>query len=107
MAKQRNSTGKDSDFVKIFEYYVNTEGIRGKTKLTPAKRNLIYVYDLMHKKHPKWGLSAAAENLAHLFISEDGESRRGMVELWRGLLSQLRQESANIDVGSQNNNQKP
>lgn len=103
--KFREGTGqqKESDFREIFKFFVSQEGIRGKTKLTPALRNMIYTYDLMHKKHPSWGCDKAAENLAVLLISEEGESRRGMIDLWRGLLSQIRQESVSIDA---TNNEK-
>ncbi len=59
---------------------------------------MIYVYDMLHKKHPTWGLAGAAENLAQLLISEGGESRKGMIELWRGLLSQIRDESVSIET---------
>lgn len=101
--KKSGSGNRESDFVRIFEYFVSSDGIRGKTRITPKKRNMIHVYDLMHPKHPKWGLKDAAENLAQLFISEDGpdNSRKGMVELFRGLLSQLRNESVSIETGKE------
>lgn len=87
--------------MEIFKYFVNVDGIYGKTKITKEQRNMIYVYEIMDEKHPGWGLSKAAMKLAQILISQDGESRRGMVELFRGLLSQMRQESVNLEVGKQ------
>lgn len=89
---------KTSDFVRIFEYFVSQDGIYGKTKITKAQRNMIYVYGIMHEKHPKWNLEKAAKSLALLLISEDGESRKGMVELFRGILSQMRNESVSMEI---------
>lgn len=100
---QEASQGKDSDFWRIFEYFLSKDGIRGKTVLTEAQRNMIYVYDLMHQKHPRWGLEKAAENLAVLFISDKGKSRTQSIELFRGLLSQMRQESLMLDTTGKNN----
>jgi hypothetical protein len=94
---------KESAMMEIFKYFVNIDGIYGKTKITKAQRNMFYMYEVMHEKHPTWGLSNGAMKLAQILISEDGESRGQMVELWRGLLSQLRQESVSLDVGKQIN----
>lgn len=93
IAKQqaRSIEEKKTDFFRIFEYLVNSAGIRGKTRLTKAQRNMIYVYDLMHRKHPDWGLAAAAENIAVLLVSDDGKSREEMIALFHGALQTFRQ----------------
>lgn len=102
--RRQGQQTKTSDFVHIFENFLSSTGIRGKTILTPKQRNMIYVYDLMHKKHPTWGLDKAAENIAHLFISQEGKSRNQAIELFRGLLAQMRDESLTMDVSKNNNN---
>lgn len=106
-----DARNQPSDFRGIFEFFFNEDGILAKTRISPAKRNMLHVYNLMHQKHPEWGLEKASKTLAMLFISEDGpdNSRRQGIELFRGLLSQLRNESVNIEAGNQNgsNNLKP
>ena len=97
---QRNTEPpKASDMVEIFKYFLSMDGIFGKTKITQKQRNMLYGYSLMHEKHPTWGLEKASQQLAFLFISQDGESRKQGIELFRGLLSQLRNESVNIETG--------
>lgn len=97
IAKQqsRSMEEKKSDFFRIFEYLVNKASIRGKTRLTKAQRNMIYVYDLQHRKHPDWGLADAAENISVLFLSEDGKSREEMIALFHGALQTFRQTPLN------------
>lgn len=79
---------RDSDLMRAFESYVSKEGIRGKTTITAKQRNMIYGYDLLHKKYPNRGFKDAAENLAQLLISEKGpdNSRKQMINLFEGLL---------------------
>lgn len=108
LAKQnQENKGKESDFLGIFKFFFDKDGILGKTMITSKQRNMLYVYELMHKKHPDWGLQDAGEKLAMLFISQDGKSRQQGIELFRGLLSQIRQESVSIDATNNKNDPKP
>ena len=92
LKRQSGGEPKDSDLFRAFQYFVSLDGIYGKTKITPSQRNMLYVYSLMDKKHPKWKLKDAGETLAHLLISEDGESRKGMIEFFKGLLHTKQQQ---------------
>lgn len=106
MIKQAKAAGqvqKESDFVQIFKYFLSPDGIMGKTKITKAQRNMLYVYGLQHAKHPNWGLETAAQRLALLFISEDGQSRTQSIELFQNLLSKMREESVSMTMESGQN----
>jgi hypothetical protein len=92
------SDSRESDFHRILEFFNSSAGIRGKTRLSEAKRNMIMLFDAMDKKHPTWGLSAYAENAAVLFLSEDGKSREESIRLFQGLLSQMRNESLTLET---------
>lgn len=108
MARQKQeNAGKESDFLGIFKFFFNKDGILGKTLITAKQRNMLYVYSLQHAKHPTWGLDKANETLGMLFISQDGKSREQGIELFRGLLSQIRQESVSIDATNNKNDPKP
>ncbi len=102
--QQKPETPKASDMMEALKYFVSIDGIYGKTKITTAQRNMLYTYEIMSKKHPKWKLSDAAQKLAQLLISQDGESRKGMIDLFRGLLSQMRQESVSLEMSRNSEN---
>lgn len=84
--RQSGEGPKESDLYAAFKFFVSEDGIFGKTKINAAQRNLLWVLSLMDKKHPEWKLKEDAEKLALLFISEHGDSRRGMIDLFKGLL---------------------
>lgn len=89
---------KESDFHRILEFFNSDVGIRGKTRLSEAKRNMILVFDAMHKKHPAWGLQEYATNASVVFLSEGGKSREESIKLFQGLLSQMRNESLTLET---------
>lgn len=95
---QRNEGPAPSDLLQIYLASQSEEGIRGKTILNSAYRNMIYVYDMLDPKYPKAGLKAAATRLAHLLISEGGKSREQGIELFQGFVERMLSQSVSLDA---------